>query len=107
MLNPYFFSDEIKRTNNETVRRDMAQLALNMYFDPEEFPFDVSKLVRMGPVSKLKCLGALAWVHSQRPAEPQHMQLEITKGENFIDEHLRRWLVGVSQGKDPADFPPC
>lgn len=102
MLSPMSFLSHIKHEQCDPVRKRLARLALNLYFDPAAHPFDVSELGKIGIQESLAiAMAAIAWAHSQGVPflgpEPQRLL------NPFIHPLCERWLARVSAGEDPFD----
>ncbi len=104
MLNPYMLFDQITHEKVRGARIELARLALNLYYDPTAYPFDISRLRVLSDVTKLKCLGAIAWAHSQGPDGAD--LIYKLGGQNILDGNARAWLEKILQGKRARRLGP-
>ena len=105
MLSPYNFLDELKHESLKPQRALLARLALNIYFGAEVCAFDVSELRELTPIAKLTALGALCWAISKPAATRLPLSYKIG-GDELLEPATRDWLLKVSEGGDPTEWPP-
>jgi hypothetical protein len=102
MISPYSFCEVIRRARHPE-RKTMAELALNLYFGPEELAFDLSKLFELEDVHRLACVGAIAWACAQRhwkPGSRSYMQGEHEYLNNPLRVALRADAFLASEAKE-------
>ena len=100
MINPFSFFDIIKHETSIGLRAEMANLALHLYYDGQQFPFQVSRLENMPPTSTVICMGAISWILSNRKKNAKKFSYKISRIE-IITEKRKIWLELILSGQDP------
>lgn len=94
MLNPFDFLDHIGHCEFSNLRKNMARLALNIYFRVEASEFDVSEFLSMDPQSRVLCLAALSWAHTNTLPITSRPSYKIS-GEEILHDGVRLWLKDI------------
>lgn len=61
MLPPIAFVTYVRRAKPSADREVMARVALNVLYDPERYPVDLSEVSALGCQARLMTRGFLAW----------------------------------------------